>query len=105
MTTNRSDDVPMEKLVSDFKAVVADVEELLSATANQTGEKAAATRAKIMERIASAKADLVAAEDELLTKTRQVAQATEHFVRENPWPSVMIAAGVGLLIGLLSRRN
>ena len=40
-------DVSKEKLIADFKIVVADAEELLRATANQAGDKAAELRAKI----------------------------------------------------------
>ncbi len=43
---NATTDVAKEKLVKDFKAVVADTEELLKATASQTGDKVAAARAR-----------------------------------------------------------
>jgi len=38
--------VTTEKLMEDLKAVVADAEELLKATANQTGERIAAREAR-----------------------------------------------------------
>ena len=38
--------VSKEKLMEDLRVVVADAEELLKATANQTGERIAAARAK-----------------------------------------------------------
>ena len=44
-------------------------------------------------------------EDEALRRAREVADATEEYVRDNPWQSVGIAAGVGLLIGLLLSRR
>jgi len=36
---------------------------------------------------------------------REMADATEEYVRDNPWQSVGVAAGVGLLIGLLIARR
>jgi len=46
------------KLVEDLKAVVADAEELLKASASQTGERIAAARAKAEESLKAAKARL-----------------------------------------------
>jgi ElaB/YqjD/DUF883 family membrane-anchored ribosome-binding protein len=43
--------------------------------------------------------------DEALRRAREVADATDEYVRENPWQSVGIAAGVGLLLGLLLSRR
>ena len=39
------------QLVSDIKAVIADAEEILGATADQGGEKISALRARIQERL------------------------------------------------------
>ena len=44
-----TDTVTKEKLVADFKVVVADAEELLRVTAGQAGEKAAELRAKVQD--------------------------------------------------------
>ena len=52
-----------------------------------------------------AKARLSSIEDEALRRAREVADATDEYVRENPWQSVGIAAGVGLLVGLLRARR
>ena len=41
--------VSKDKLVDDFRAVVADAEELLRATANQAGEKVGAARERIQD--------------------------------------------------------
>jgi ElaB/YqjD/DUF883 family membrane-anchored ribosome-binding protein len=41
----------------------------------------------------------------LLVKTKEAARATDAYVHENPWRAVGVAAGFGLLIGLLSGRR
>jgi ElaB/YqjD/DUF883 family membrane-anchored ribosome-binding protein len=47
-----------EKLVQDFREVVADAEELLRVTAGQAGEKVVAARERIQEKLVTAKARL-----------------------------------------------
>jgi ElaB/YqjD/DUF883 family membrane-anchored ribosome-binding protein len=95
-----------EKLISDIKAVVSDAEALLSATAGQTGEKVAELRASLMSRLSDAKNRLVEAEEAVVEKAKQAARATDDYVHENPWQSVIIAGGIGFIIGFLaSRRN
>jgi len=87
-----------DKLATDVRVVVADVEELLKATAAQSGERIAATRARV-------EAALLKAGDTVAEQTRHTAQATDHYVHQHPWQATGIAAGVGLLIGLLLGRR
>ncbi|MBZ0072068.1 MAG: DUF883 family protein [Thiohalobacteraceae bacterium] len=97
-----SEDVTREQLIADFKAVVADAEALLKATVNQGGQEVAEVRAKVQESIQAAKARMVEEQAALLARTREAARATDDYVREHPWGAIGIAAGVGLLLGLLS---
>ena len=94
-----------EKLVTDIRAVIADAEEILLATADQTGEKIASLRARIKERVLDARIRLDAAEEVLIEKTRAAARATDDYVHENPWQAVGIGAGVGFLLGLVLGRR
>jgi len=96
---------PKDKLVADLKVVVADAEELLAATAHQTGEKVAVLRERMQENLRNARHRLADAEDAIKAKTREVAKATDHYVHEHPWTSIGVAAGVGLLLGLLISRR
>ena len=97
--------VTKDKLVQDFKIVAADFEELLKATASQAGEKIAAVRERAQDSLHKAKVKLAEAEDIIVYKAKQTAHATDEYVHENPWRAVGIAAGVGLLIGLLIGRR
>ena len=94
-----------EKLVSDFKAVVADTEELLRLTADQTGDKAVEVRARLREKLAGAKVKLQELEAAVIEKTKAAARATDEYVHENPWKAVGVAAGAGFLLGLLLNRR
>jgi ElaB/YqjD/DUF883 family membrane-anchored ribosome-binding protein len=97
--------VTKEKLVQDFRIVVADAEELLKATANQAGEKVSAAREKVQDSLHRAKVKLAEAEDLLIDQTKQAARATDEYVHENPWKAVGTAAGIGFIIGLLIGRR
>jgi len=93
---------PADRVAKDTKVLVADIEELLKATAAQTGDKVSAARARMQMALVDAK-------DTVTVRTKEAAQATDRYVRENPWQSVGatagIAVGVGLLIGLLIGRR
>ena len=93
---------PTEKLAADIRILVSDVEELLKATASQTGERVVAARARLQSALIDAK-------ETVAMNTRQAAQATDRYVHENPWKSVgitaSVSAGIGLLAGLLIGRR
>ena len=94
-----------EKLVTDIRAVIADAEDILKATADQTGEKIANLRVRIQDRLLGARIRLDAAEAALIDKTRAAARAADDYVHESPWQAVGIGAGVGFLLGLLLGRR
>jgi len=97
--------VTREKLMQDVKIVISDAEELLRATASQAGEKVSAAREKVQESLHQAKVKLAEAEDVLIDKGKQAAKVTDEYVHDHPWRAVGIAAGIGLLIGLLIGRR
>jgi len=87
-------DLPNEKLMQDLRSVVGDVEDLLKATANQTGERIEKARARAEQSLRAARASLEDA-------SRQVNDQ----VHQHPWTAVGIAAGVGLVLGILLGRK
>lgn len=97
--------VTKEKLVADFKVVVADAEELLRATAGQAGDKMTELRARLQDHLYAAKQKLAEAEAAVVEKTKAVARATDDYVHDNPWRSIGIAAGIGFIVGLLIGRR
>ncbi len=97
--------VSKEKLMEDLKVVVADAEDLLRATASQTGERITAARSKAEESLRAAKVRLAEAQASVVEKVKVAAKTTDDYVHENPWQAVGIAAAVGLVLGaLISRR-
>jgi len=102
---NAQVEVSTDQLVADLKTVMEDAEALLKATSALTGEKIQEVRARAEESLRQARVRLSAVEEEAMRRAREIAGAADEYVRENPWQSVGVAAGIGLVIGmLLSRR-
>lgn len=102
---NTSVNASKDKLVEDLRMVVADAEELLKATANQTGERIAAARARAGESLQVAKARLDEAQAVVAERTRVAARATDDYVHDNPWQAIGVAATIGLILGALIARR
>ena len=94
-----------DQLMNDLKAVIADAEELLHLTGDQLGEGAADVRSRITARMNQAKSDLLHLQEATMAKARAAGNATDEFVHDNPWKSIGIAAGIGLVVGLLVTRR
>ena len=105
MSSETTQDITTETLVEDLKVVMRDAEALIKATSAQTGEKIQEVRARAEESLRHARERLTQLEDEALQRAREVADATEEYVRENPWQSLGIAAGIGLVLGILISRR
>jgi ElaB/YqjD/DUF883 family membrane-anchored ribosome-binding protein len=97
--------VTVDKLLEDLQAVVSDAEALLKATAHQAGEKVQEVRAKAEQSVQAARERLAELQENAMDQTRELVNEGEEYVRRNPWQSVGIAAGVGLLVGLLIGRR
>lgn len=94
-----------EKLMSDLRLVVADAEDLLRATAGQVGDEAHEVRAKVEASLARARDGLHQLQDAALSKAKEAGRQADDYVHENPWRSIGVAAGIGLLVGLLIGRR
>jgi len=87
-------EAPAEKFMDELRTVIADAEELLRVTADQGG-------AKVQEVRERAEESLRAAREHLQGTGRQL----DSQVREHPWAAVGIAAGIGLIVGILMARK
>lgn len=97
--------VQKDKLMNDLRVVISDAEELLRMTADEAGEGAADVRSRVQARMQLAKAELMRLQEAAVAKAKAAGHAADEFVHENPWKSIGIAAGVGLLMGLLISRR
>ncbi len=94
-----------QKLVTDLKVLVDDAEDLVKATAAQTGDKIVEVRNRIQQAASDIKPRLARAEALLEEKASSAVVCADHYVRASPWTAVGAAAFVGLLFGILLGRR
>lgn len=90
---------------NDMKSLVRDAQQLFREASVATGERADELRAKgqdLLDSAAQRAQDLQAAAVET---SKELANNTDSFVKENPWKAVAISAGVGVLVGMLIGRR
>lgn len=93
-----------DALVQDLKNVVGDAEAMIKQLANASAEEYSALSSKVDARLNEARNRLEVAGNQVIESARDAADATQKYVKENPWKSVAIAAA-GVLIGLLVHRS
>src|SRR5258706_2738768 len=99
--TSEEIETSTEKLLRDLNAVVHDGEDLLRAGATALGERGLAAR----ERLAAALQTAKETRRRLQARAVAGAKATDRLVHENPYRSIGIAFGVGMLLGILVNRR
>jgi ElaB/YqjD/DUF883 family membrane-anchored ribosome-binding protein len=87
-----------EKLVQDLINLVHDAEELVKSAG---GDVAAKSKTELIAALDRVKAS----SQKLQTQAAAGARRTDQLIRENPYQSIGIAFGIGLLIGVLVNRN
>jgi ElaB/YqjD/DUF883 family membrane-anchored ribosome-binding protein len=90
---------------SDVSKAIAGAEDMLTQAANSTGEKAAELRGRALEQLKALQLRMKDAQGAAVEKGKAAAHATDDYVHENPWRAIVLAAGVGALVGLLISRR
>ena len=98
-------DVTRDKLISDVKVLMADADDIVKAMASATGEKAVELADKLRINLRHAKEKMADMQVVVADKAKVAVRVTDDYVHDNPWQAVGIAAGVGLLLGLLIGRR
>lgn len=100
-----SENYSRDQLMKEFNQVIADADALLKSTANISGEKLTELRHKVEQSLHVAKERLAEIQADIYLKAKAAAKVTDVYVHDNPWRSIGVAAGIGFLIGMLSRRH
>jgi ElaB/YqjD/DUF883 family membrane-anchored ribosome-binding protein len=90
-----------ETMEGQLKTVTEDAESFVRETSTGLSEKAREARARLAASIASAKAGL----SRINEKAVEGARATDRVIRANPYQSIGVAFGIGILLGVLVTRN
>jgi len=102
----QSDSKHQSGVSREFHNFIADVEDLVKATTNLTGEDLSKAKAKLTERVEAAKESVAEMGESIAHRVGQGATITNKYVHEKPWGAIGASAAVGLLLGyLLARRS
>lgn len=98
-------EVQRERLVTDLKGVIHDAEELMKMTASDVGAETTELRERVRLRLANARDSLQHLQENAIERAKVAGHRADDYVHEHPWTSIGVAAGFGLLIGLLIGRR
>ena len=90
---------------NDMRTLIKEAQDLFREATYNTGDKADELRARGLALLDTAMERAHEVQAIALEKGKVAAQTTDDFVRERPWQAVGVAAGAGLLIGLLLSRR
>jgi ElaB/YqjD/DUF883 family membrane-anchored ribosome-binding protein len=94
-----------EKLQSDLKLVVTDLEVLIKEVAAASNEGFATLRVRFEKKLVEAQARLLQAKIAAGEQSRHAADAAHAYVTQNPWRSAGILAAAGAAAGFLLGRR
>ena len=86
---------------TEVRNLIADVEDLIKRVAHLDDADLARAREKLQRTLVSTKASLHNGTERVRTQAKQAATTTDHYVHENPWSAVGIAAAAGAAIAVL----
>ncbi|WP_095079030.1 YqjD family protein [Pseudomonas sp. Irchel s3h17] len=100
-TSAAQDDQIKDQTFSELQALIEESEKLLNRSASLVGDEAENLRGQIALKLQQARDAMSSAR----ARTQPVVDATETYIGSHPWQSVAIAAGFGLVVGLLLGRR
>jgi ElaB/YqjD/DUF883 family membrane-anchored ribosome-binding protein len=94
-----------ERLILDVRSLARDAERLLEATADDLGDKAHEARERLADAIERVRATTDDWRERATDAAQDAARRADRTVRENPYRSMGVAFGVGVVLGWLLRRK
>lgn len=94
-----------ERLMNDLKSAIGDAEQWLSHIGQQGASELGQVSSKFDDTLRTARTDLLKLEDSMVARGKLAAQATDVYVKDNPWTSVGVGAAIGLALGFLIARK
>ena len=90
-----------DQVFSELQALIEESEKLLNDSAALVGDEAETLRAQVSLKLRQARN----AADKVRSKAQPVMDATQDYIGGQPWQTVAISAGLGLVVGLLLGRR
>jgi ElaB/YqjD/DUF883 family membrane-anchored ribosome-binding protein len=90
---------------SDIGKAISGAEDMLAQAAAATGEKAAELRGRALEQLKALRERLADVQHAAVEKSKAAVHATDDYVHDHPWRSILAAASLGVVVGLLISRR
>ena len=100
-----SKDTTSEHLRAELKNLADTLDEVLSSSGEKSKAELDKLRSKAQSALKETRARLGESGDRIAQTTREAAERTDVYVRDNPWTSVGIGAAVGVVLGVLLTRR
>jgi ElaB/YqjD/DUF883 family membrane-anchored ribosome-binding protein len=94
-----------ERLAAGLQQMVDEAEHLLKNAQRSGSDQLSAARDKLEVQLRRARAELDELQDKAVYHAKRAAREADHAVHEHPYTAMGIAAGVGLLVGMLISRR
>jgi ElaB/YqjD/DUF883 family membrane-anchored ribosome-binding protein len=94
-----------DELADALKQTVGEAETLLKGAGAAAGHEYANLLKRAQEKLIRAKDELQRLEESALANAKHAAKVTDRAVHEHPYAAMGVAAGIGLLLGLLIARR
>jgi ElaB/YqjD/DUF883 family membrane-anchored ribosome-binding protein len=104
MTTTSAASIA-DQVEADVRKAISGAEDMLTQAANATGEKAAELRSQALHQLKALRERMNDAQATAIRQGKAAARATDDYVHENPWRSILAAASLGVVVGLLIGRR
>jgi ElaB/YqjD/DUF883 family membrane-anchored ribosome-binding protein len=92
-----------DPLVRGLKSVILDTESWLKNS--PTGESLKTAKEKLECTISQAKDEMLRYQEIVIEKATDAGRSTNDYVHENPWRSIALGTGIGLLLGVIIARK
>ncbi|KQN57944.1 DUF883 family protein [Erwinia sp. E602] len=100
-----SKDTTSEHLRAELKNLADTLDEVLSTSGEKSKAELDKLRSKAQSALKDTRARLGESGDRIAQSTREAAERTDVYVRDNPWTSVGIGAAIGVVLGVLLTRR
>jgi ElaB/YqjD/DUF883 family membrane-anchored ribosome-binding protein len=98
-------DAQRDGMIADAKSLIGDADGIVESMASASGEKLGALGEKVRATLRLSKEKMTDAQQALAERAKATAQATDNYVRENPWQVIGVATALGVALGLLINRK
>ena len=85
----------------EVKNLIADVEDLIDRVGEAADPEVKRLRAKVADAVVSTKRSIATGAGHVQRQAREVLDASDRYVREQPWEAIGIAAVAGIAVGFL----